>query len=76
LVTTVKDQNYIIYEEIKRSRGSSIGIATGYWLVVQGIGVQFPAVERDFPLLHNVQIGSGAHPASYLMVSGLVPPRI
>jgi hypothetical protein len=29
------------------------------------VGVQFPAGRRDFSLLHSVQTGSGAHPASY-----------
>jgi hypothetical protein len=27
----------------------------------RGLGVRFPAVERDFSLLHSVQTGSGAH---------------
>jgi hypothetical protein len=30
-------------------------------------GVRIPAGETDFSLFHNVQIGSGAHPESYLM---------
>jgi hypothetical protein len=36
-----------------------VGIATGCTA-----RVRFPAVQ-DFSLLHNVQTGSGAHPASY-----------
>jgi hypothetical protein len=32
--------------------------------------IRFLARERDFSILHNVQIGSGAHPASYPMVTG------
>jgi hypothetical protein len=39
------------------SRDSSVGTATGY-------EVQFPARARDVSLLHSVQTGSGAHPAS------------
>jgi hypothetical protein len=31
-------------------------------------GVRFPAGARDFSLLHSVQNGSGAHPASYPVV--------
>jgi hypothetical protein len=31
------------------------------------IGVRFPAGNRNFPLRHHVQTGSGAHPASYPM---------
>jgi hypothetical protein len=32
--------------------------------------VKFPAGERDFSLLYNVQTGSGLHPASYVIGSG------
>jgi hypothetical protein len=46
------------------SRDSSIGIATGK------AGVRFPARARDFPLLHSVQTGSGAHPSSYPIDAG------
>jgi hypothetical protein len=41
-----------------------IGVATG-WTA----RVRLPAVQ-DFSLLHIVQIGSGAHPASYPMGTG------
>jgi hypothetical protein len=44
-----------------RSRDSSVGRATG-WMA----WVRFTAVQ-DFPLLHSVQTGSGAHLASYPM---------
>jgi hypothetical protein len=38
------------------------------------IGVQFPAGARNFSLVHNVQTGFGAHPASYTMGTvGLFP---
>jgi hypothetical protein len=43
-----------------RSRDSSVGIETG-WTA----GVRFPAEKREFSLLHGVQTGSGAHPATY-----------
>jgi hypothetical protein len=46
----------------------------GYWLAgwLAGwtIGVWFPAV-RNFSLRHRVQTGSEAHPASYLMDTGV-----
>jgi hypothetical protein len=42
----------------------------GYGLGGRGVGVRFPAEARDFCLLHNVQTGSGAHPASYAMDTG------
>jgi hypothetical protein len=45
------------------------GIATGYGLDDQGIGVPVPVGSRTF-LLHVVQTGSGAHPASYPMGTG------
>jgi hypothetical protein len=38
------------------------------------IGVRFPAAATDFSLVHNVQIGSGAHPASYPISTGAVCP--
>jgi hypothetical protein len=49
-----------------RSRDSSVGIVTGYWLDGRGVGVQVPE-GREFSLLHVVQTGSGNHPASYPM---------
>jgi hypothetical protein len=45
---------------------SSVGIATRYGLGGPG---SIPAVQ-DFSLLHSVQTGSGAHPASYPMGTG------
>jgi hypothetical protein len=47
------------------SRESSVGIATGWTAEVR-----FPAATRDFPLLHNVQTGAGAYPASYKQGTG------
>jgi hypothetical protein len=35
-------------------------------------GVRIPATTRYFPLLQNAQTGSGAHPASYLMSTGVL----
>jgi hypothetical protein len=51
------------------SRGSSVGIATGYGLDDRGVGVRVP-VGSEFSLLHVVQTGSGVHPASYPMGTG------
>jgi hypothetical protein len=48
------------------SRDSLVGIATG-WTA----GVRFPAGVRDISLRHSVQTGSGAHPASYPMGTGV-----
>jgi hypothetical protein len=44
------------------NRDSTVGTAMG-WTA----GVRFPAVVRDFSVLHNIQAGSGDHPASYPM---------
>jgi hypothetical protein len=49
------------------SRGSAVGIATDYGLDDRGVGVR---VGSEFSLLHVVQTGSGAHPASYPMGTG------
>jgi hypothetical protein len=47
------------------SHDSSIGIAT-VWTAWD----PFSAEAKDFALLHGVQTGSGAHPASYPMGTG------
>jgi hypothetical protein len=39
-------------------------------------GVLLPAGTRDFSLLHSVETGSGAHPASYPMSNGVLPPGV
>jgi hypothetical protein len=48
-------------------RDSSVGIALGYGLDDWGSRVRFPVGVGNFSLHHRVQIGSGAHPASYPM---------
>jgi hypothetical protein len=50
------------------SPDSSVGIALGYGLDDCDSRVRFPAGAGNFSLHHRVQIGSGAHPASYPMV--------
>jgi hypothetical protein len=35
------------------------------------VGVRIPARARDFSVLKIVKTGPGAHPASYLMVTGI-----
>jgi hypothetical protein len=40
-----------------------------------GTVVLFPSGERDFSLLHNVQISSGANQASYTVDTGGSLPR-
>jgi hypothetical protein len=51
------------------SRGSAVGIETGYGLDDLVVGVRGP-VGSEFFLLHVVQTGSGAHLASYPIGTG------
>jgi hypothetical protein len=51
----------VIYLVYVKSRDSSVSIVTDCTA-----RVRYPAVQ-DFSLLHGVQTGSGAHPASYPM---------
>jgi hypothetical protein len=53
------------------SRDTSVVIATS-WVA----GVQFPAGVTDFSLFHSVQVGPGAHPASYPMVMRVSLPYL
>jgi hypothetical protein len=50
-------------------RDNTVGIATGYGLNDRAVGVRVPVGTRFSPL-HNVQIGSGAHSASYPIGTG------
>jgi hypothetical protein len=50
----------------KVSRDRVVGIATGYGLEDQEVGVRV-LMGQEFSFLHVVQTGSGAHPASYPM---------
>jgi hypothetical protein len=54
----------------RKSRDISVGIALGYGLEDRASRVRFPTGTRNFSLHHSVQNGSGAHPASYPMVTG------
>jgi hypothetical protein len=56
------------------SRDSSVGIETGFGLDDRTIGVRFPAGAGYFSLLHHVQTGSGARPASYPVDTGVSLP--
>jgi hypothetical protein len=50
------------------SCGSVVGIATGYWLDNRRIWVwSSPVNGKEFSLFPIIQIGSEAHPASYMM---------
>jgi hypothetical protein len=56
------------------SRDSSVGIVTRLWARSPEVRVEFPAEERDFPLLHDVQTDSWAHRSSYTMSTGCCFP--
>jgi hypothetical protein len=51
------------------SRDNAVGIAIGYGLDDQGIGVRVPQ-GQEVSLLHVVQTGSGVQPTSYPMGTG------
>jgi hypothetical protein len=53
---------------VQKSRDSSVGIALGD----RGSRVRFPAWAGNFSLHYRVQNGSGAHPASYSMIPGVL----
>jgi hypothetical protein len=53
-----------------RSRDRIVDIVSGYGLDDGGVGVRALVGSRTFSLLHVVQIGSEAHPASFPMVTG------
>jgi hypothetical protein len=53
-----------------KSRDSAVRIATGYGLGDPWVGVKESRQDQEFSLLHSVQTGSGAHPASYTMGTG------
>jgi hypothetical protein len=55
-------------------RDSSVCIATGYGLDDWSSGIRFPAVAGNLSLLHRVQTGCGAHPASYPLCTGALFP--
>jgi hypothetical protein len=55
------------------SRDSAVGIAIDYGMDDRGGGVRI-AVDQECSLLHSVQTGSEAHPASYPMGTGRSSP--
>jgi hypothetical protein len=56
--------------------GSSGSIVSGYGLVDRAIGVRSPAGAKDFSSSLCVQTGSGAHPASCTISTGVVSPGV
>jgi hypothetical protein len=50
---------------LQKSKDSSVGIATGYGLDDQMIGIQFPSGAGVFPFDTMSRLSCGAHQASY-----------
>jgi len=44
--------------------GSTVSVVTGLCVVWPRVLVWLPAGTRDYPVVHNVQTSSGAHPTS------------
>jgi hypothetical protein len=59
-----------------RSRVSSGSIVSDYGLDDRAIGVRSPAGAEDFSSNLCVQTGSGAHPASCTMGTGVLSPGV
>jgi hypothetical protein len=78
VLTYVKLKSIMFYFSILlhciQAGNSIVGIATGYGLEDWGVGVWVP-VGQEFSLLHVLQTGYGAHPASYPMGTGGSFPR-
>jgi hypothetical protein len=58
------------------SRGSSVSIVSDYGLDDRAIGVRSPAGAKDISYSLCVQTGSGAHPASCTMGTGVLSPGV
>jgi hypothetical protein len=59
-----------------RGRGSSVSIVSDYGLDDRVIGVRSLAEAKDFSSSFCVQTGSGAHPASCPMGTGVISPGV
>jgi hypothetical protein len=66
--------NFNYYTTTNRSRVSSGSIVSDYGLDDRAIGFRFPAGPNDFSSSLCVQTGSGAHPASCTMGTGVLSP--
>jgi hypothetical protein len=63
-------------EKLHNLYSSSGSIVSDYGLDDRAIGVQFPAGSKDFSSNLCVQTGSGAHPASCTMGTGVLSPGV
>jgi hypothetical protein len=56
--------------------GSSVSVVSGYGLDDRAIKVRSPAGAKDFSSILCIQTGSGAHPASCTMGTGVLSPGV
>jgi hypothetical protein len=66
----------LFYPVHVREPGSSVSIVSGYGLNDWAIKVRSPAEAKDFTCSLCVQTGSGAHPASCTMGTGVLSPGL
>jgi hypothetical protein len=66
----------VVLSGIVWSRVSSGSTVSDYGLDDRAIGVRSPAGEEDFSCSLCVQTGSGAHPASCTMGTGVLSPGV
>jgi hypothetical protein len=64
----------ILYIFLRVYKPSSVSIVSSYGLDDRAIEVRSPAGAKDFS--SSLQIGSGAHPASYTMGTGVLSPGV
>jgi hypothetical protein len=74
----LKEFNYVAYCTLAKN-GSRVGsgsIVSDYGLDGRAIGVRSPAGAKDFSSSLFVRTGSGAHPASCTMGTGVLSPGV
>jgi hypothetical protein len=77
----LRSQNFVLNITIglcasKVSQDSSVSIMSRYGLDDRAIEVRSPSEGRDFSSSLCVQTGSGAHPASCTVGTGVLSPRL
>jgi hypothetical protein len=68
--------NFALCYDVGRSRDSSGSIVSDYGLEDRANGVRSPAGANDFSCSLCVQTGSGAHPASCTLGTGVLSPGV
>jgi hypothetical protein len=76
LTVIIQKWQFAIVYPPHRSRVSSVSIVSGYGLDDRATEVRSPAGAKDFSYNVCVQTGSGAHPASCTMGTGVLSPGV